>query len=236
MKNLLATLGLVMMTFMVSSPLLPVFADNHTSNGGAAVNQVGPGTAPSGSTPGNTPNGNATEGSSESNSSATLSSTCTTILNESKTSDAGNANQCSEENVKDDEIVVILGESIGTAQKYSCGQIVNCLREKYKTSKVAEGQVTCELRASYPQCIVSGKDGLGLLSNYASQVYTWIAGVVGSICILVIIISGIQISIGGLSQEEVSSAKDRVLRALTGLVVLFLSAFILYTINPFFFV
>jgi hypothetical protein len=135
------------------------------------------------------------------------------------------------------EIIVILGESIGgSSGEYSCGQIMNCLREKYKTQKSGEGFATCDLQKDYSQCVVSGKDGLSLLSNYASQVYNWIAGIVGSICILVIIISGIQISIGGLSQEEVSSAKDRVVRALSGLVVLFLSAFILYTINPFFFV
>lgn len=175
---------------------------------------------------------------SSSSTASTLSETCRNILQESKSTSTGNV--CTQEDVKkqdaNDEIIVILGESItGNSGKYSCGQIVNCLREKYKTQKAAEGFVTCELRNSYKQCIVSGKDGLGLLSNYASQVYNWIAGIVGSICILVIIISGIQISIGGLSQEEVSSAKDRVVRALAGLVVLFLSAFILYTINPFFF-
>lgn len=137
---------------------------------------------------------------------------------------------------ENDDIIVILGESIsGGSQDYSCGQIANCLREKYSGTRLSENLVTCELRKNYDQCIVSGKDGLGLLSNYASQVYNWIASIVGSLCILVIIISGIQISIGGLSQEEVSSAKDRVVRALAGLVVLFLSAFILYTINPFFF-
>jgi hypothetical protein len=170
-----------------------------------------------------------------------VSGTCAKILAESKSKNPDTTRQCTASNLDtrgggNDEIVVILGESIsGGSQKYSCGQVVNCLREKYKASKLTEGFVTCELQRDYNQCIVSGKDGLSLLSNYASQVYNWIAGIVGSICILVIIISGIQISIGGLSQEEVSSAKDRVIRALAGLVVLFLSAFILYTINPFFF-
>ncbi len=175
------------------------------------------------------------------NSASSLSEACTNILAVSKSRNPDETRQCApggdfEVGGGNDDIIVILGESIsGGSQEFSCGQVVNCLREKYKGQKLAEGLVTCELQKDYNQCIVSGKDGLGLLSNYASQVYNWIAGIVGSICILVIIISGIQISIGGLSQEEVSSAKDRVLRALVGMVVLFLSAFILYTINPFFF-
>lgn len=133
------------------------------------------------------------------------------------------------------DIIVLLSEGISRdGVEYSCGEIVSCLRQRY-TGANSEGLVVATVRRDYPSCIISGSDGIDLLSNYASRVYQWIAGIVGSVCILVIIISGIQVSVGGLSQEEVSNAKDRVVRALVGLVVLFLSAFILYTINPIFF-
>ena len=140
-----------------------------------------------------------------------------------------------EPQAKNDEIIVLLSESISRdGVQYSCGEIVSCLRQRF-TGTGAEGLVIAAVKKDYPSCIISGKDGIDLLSNYASRVYQWIAGIVGAVCILVIIVSGIQISIGGLSQEEVSTAKDRVVRALVGMVVLFLSAFILYTINPIFF-
>lgn len=145
------------------------------------------------------------------------------------------------------EIVVLLTERIDRDDaSWSCSQVIECLRiftrdEMAKesseniTSASAEFFEITALKKFFPECIITGKDGLDLLNNYATLVYQWIASIVGSICILVIIVSGIQISIGGLSQEEVSAAKDRISRSLIGMVVLFLSAFILYSINPIFF-
>jgi len=146
-----------------------------------------------------------------------------------------------------DEVMVVLSENIssnGTA--VPCGKVVECIRKKTNEKDKKSGERVHNsadakrleiaiLKERFPACIVSGKDGLDLLNNYAKLVYQWIAGIVGSLCILIIIVSGIQISIGGLSQEEVSSAKDRIGRSLMGMVVLFLSAFILYSINPIFF-
>lgn len=131
----------------------------------------------------------------------------------------------------------------GVRINMTCGRIIECLRndqrftsrERPIPSSVQEYTINQTLITKFPACVVSGTDGLSLLNNYASRVYQWIAGIVGAICILIIIVSGIQISIGGLSADEVGSAKERVERALIGLAVLFLSAFILYTINPTFF-
>jgi len=175
-----------------------------------------------------------------------LSTTCNRILSESRrpNSAAGVTLPVTHApSGRNQEISVLLGESIvANGVQYSCGQIANCLREKYEAQYTASNQrhlirpnVNADLKLNYSYCLITGEDGLDLLNNYATLVYRWIAGIVGSICILVIIVSGIQISIGGLSQEEVSAAKDRVTRSLMGLVVLFLSAFILYTINPIFF-
>lgn len=134
------------------------------------------------------------------------------------------------------KVTVILSESIKSGGKgYRCSEIVYCVREKTKKEEKQDMAEIAMLTTKYQQCIIGGKEGLDLLNNYAALVYQWIAGIVGAISILVIIISGIQISIGGLSQEAISTAKDRIVRSLVGLVVLFLSAFILYTINPVFF-
>lgn len=136
----------------------------------------------------------------------------------------------------DGDIIVILTESINNSgNNYPCSKIVECVRKQWQGNENADELESSDLKTKYSQCVLAGKDGLDLLNNYARLVYQWIAGIVGAICILIIIVSGIQISIGGLSQEEVSSAKDRITRSLVGMVVLFLSAFILYTINPIFF-
>ena len=175
-----------------------------------------------------------------------LSTSCERILSESRRTDTSAGVTLPVTHAptgRNQEITVLLGESIvANGVQYSCGQIVNCLREKYSAQfpnsnqrQLINPNVNAEIKLHYGYCMISGSDGLDLLNNYATLVYRWIAGIVGSVCILVIIASGIQISIGGLSQEEVSAAKDRVTRSLMGLVVLFLSAFILYTINPIFF-
>ncbi|MDP3975378.1 MAG: pilin [bacterium] len=137
-----------------------------------------------------------------------------------------------------EKVVVVLSESLTAGKESNCSQIVSCIRSERcdRSGKtVSEDIVMAVLRQNFSHCLIEGEDGLKLLSNYASLVYQWIAGIVGAICIVVVIFSGIQISIGGLSQDQVSTAKDRVGNALFGLVILFLSALILYTINPIFF-
>ncbi len=127
----------------------------------------------------------------------------------------------------------------------SCSMIVYCLRNnenvldkpggKRPSLSAIEPLVIYTLRNKFQDCLIEGTDGLDILMKYTSMVYTWIVSLVGAVCVLIIIVSGIQVTMGGLSQEEVSQAKDRIGRSLVGLVVLFLSAFILYTINPIFY-
>ncbi len=143
-----------------------------------------------------------------------------------------------------DKVSVYLSESMGKDYGLSCSKIIYCLRtnpaavtkdRKMKRALEIEPLVIYTLRDHYSDCIIEGTDGLDLLMKYTTMVYKWIVSIVGAVCILIIIVSGIQVSMGGLSQEEVSQAKDRIGRSLMGLVVLFLSAFILYTINPIFY-
>lgn len=77
--------------------------------------------------------------------------------------------------------------------------------------------------------------GTSLLYGYIGTIYRWGAGLVGVIAVLVIVFSGIQISAAGGDPDAVNSAKRRILQSISGIVVLFLSGLILYTINPNFF-
>jgi hypothetical protein len=140
---------------------------------------------------------------------------------------------------KSEEIIVGLTESFtkvytDSSEKVSagCSQIYECIRGA-KKSNVCYTLNT--MKDKYPKCVVVGRTGLDILKNYVSTIYTWVAGLVGVVCILIIIFSGIQISMGGVSPDEVTAAKDRILRSIFGIIVLFLSAFILYSINPIFF-
>lgn len=83
--------------------------------------------------------------------------------------------------------------------------------------------------------IIQGQEGGDILAAYAGMVYKWLAGVVGTVAVLLIIVGGIQISTAGASQGQLESGKNRIITALLGLMLLFLSGLILYTLNPTFF-
>jgi hypothetical protein len=78
--------------------------------------------------------------------------------------------------------------------------------------------------------------GVYLLQMYASILYRYLAGVLGFVTVAMIIISGIQIiTSASRGSEAVSAAKDRIEHSLMGLALLFLTALLLYTVNPTFF-
>lgn len=82
---------------------------------------------------------------------------------------------------------------------------------------------------------IGGDSGLDLIKNYVSMVYKIGGALLGLACVLIIVISGIQISAGGADPSAIDSAKSRILQALLSLVMLFASAMILKAINPGFF-
>lgn len=86
-----------------------------------------------------------------------------------------------------------------------------------------------------PVQVFLSSTGTDLLFVYISTIYKWAASVIGIIAVLVIVISGIQISAAAGDQQGVTNAKNRIVQTLGGLALLFLSAIILYTINPNFF-
>jgi hypothetical protein len=85
------------------------------------------------------------------------------------------------------------------------------------------------------ETVLKGDSGMDLVTNYIALVYKYGASILGILCVLVIVISGIQIIMGGAQADFVTQAKTRIFQALLSLAILFLSAVILNTINPGFF-
>lgn len=83
--------------------------------------------------------------------------------------------------------------------------------------------------------VVTGDDGGEILTNFSAMLYRWLAGFIGLVSVLMMVVGGIQMSTAGASQEGFQDGKDRIIAALVGLLLLFLSSLILYTINPTFF-
>lgn len=83
--------------------------------------------------------------------------------------------------------------------------------------------------------VILSAGGTTMISGYIAMIYQWAAPIVGMICVLVIVISGLQLSFSGGDSGAVDSARKRILQSLAGLAVLFLSAVILHTVNPNFF-
>jgi len=81
---------------------------------------------------------------------------------------------------------------------------------------------------------VIGTAGTDLLKLTVKYIYGWASGIVGIIAVITIVYNGVKISVSGIS-GDISSAKDKILQAVTAIVLLFLSGLILYTINPTFF-
>jgi type IV secretion system pilin len=77
--------------------------------------------------------------------------------------------------------------------------------------------------------------GTAMISGYIGMLYRWGASIVGLIAVLVIVISGMQIATAGGDSQAIEEAKGRILGSIGGIVVLFLSGLILYTVNPNFF-
>lgn len=94
------------------------------------------------------------------------------------------------------------------------------------------GNVTASCK---PVQVYLSKGGTVMIENYIATIYKWAASMVGVIAVVVIIISGLQISIGGGDTAGIDKAKTRIIKSLVGIAVLFLSGVILYTINPTFF-
>lgn len=129
------------------------------------------------------------------------------------------------------------GNQILTVYKGVCCLVTDVNGECVESRNVYSKDFSaCESNASLcerRQWII-GTSGTGIVKIYVKQLYIWGAGVIGFIAVVTMVISGIQISVSGVS-GDITEAKERIFKALGGLVLLFLSGLILYTINPTFF-
>lgn len=89
---------------------------------------------------------------------------------------------------------------------------------------------TCDPVQAY--VAVSGPD---LLFTFITQIYRYAAVTGGVISVLFLIFGGLMITSSGDNSEALGKGKAIVIRSLSGIVLLFLSALILYTVNPNFF-
>lgn len=135
--------------------------------------------------------------------------------------------------------IVILEEPLGGPDAIYCFRVCDIEAEG--------GKRTCQLKdkceGSDPKkestCkrvqIIEATSGTHLLNQYVKMIYLWAAGTIGIVAVLTIVISGVEIMAKGAS-GSIDEPKNRISQALLGLVILFLSGLILYTINPTFFV
>jgi len=102
--------------------------------------------------------------------------------------------------------------------------------------EIADAKYTIELREELGgETEVTGKTGVDLMMNYIGLFYKFAASLIGIVCVLIMVVSGVQISLGGANNSLVSQAKDRILQALFSLILLFGSYMVLRTVNPNFF-
>ncbi|MCA9373715.1 MAG: hypothetical protein R3B71_04535 [Candidatus Gracilibacteria bacterium] len=133
-------------------------------------------------------------------------------------------------------------------------QSLRCIRKTECTEGVpAEGSTKAtpaECRSTYVrpgECTPSDKvfcqtvqvliaqSGLELLFTYIGLIYRWLASVIGIVVVFYIVYGGIKISTAGDNTAAIDEAKTKIIQAIAGLVLLFISAIVLYTINPNFF-
>jgi len=81
---------------------------------------------------------------------------------------------------------------------------------------------------------VIGSSGIGIIKLMVKQIFTFGVLTVGSIAVVIIVYQGIKISVSGVS-GDITESKKVILQSIMGLILLFLSGLILYTINPSFF-
>ena len=84
--------------------------------------------------------------------------------------------------------------------------------------------------------VIKATSGAGLIYTYVGMIYKWAAGTIGIVAVFTLVYCGIGIMSSAGNSGAIDKYKERIMQSLLGLVVLFLSGLILYTINPNFFV
>lgn len=198
----------------------------------------------------------------DSNTTATQGGRCTSLIN--YTEGTYNAPCITEDDKKTGKIYTVLEEVLdtpGIASKQSeirkCFRYTEVLNGCTVKEKVDQQKSNIAILKECPNGVPNtGRDvfgqlfdchevsviitdpnsgGIGFLQIYVGLIYKWAAGVVGIIAVLIIVVSGIQISASNGEPEAATKAKERIVQAISGLAVLFFASALLYIINPTFF-
>lgn len=119
--------------------------------------------------------------------------------------------------------------------------VIDCMRVTTKKSDKLESSYenianSCPADSSCQHVqVFFSQSGTGLLFTYIGMIYRWAAGVIGMVSVLFLVWGGVEIATAGDNPGKIDTAKTRIMQSLGGLALLFLSAIILYTINPNFF-
>jgi type IV secretion system pilin len=99
----------------------------------------------------------------------------------------------------------------------------------------AYGTPDKEYKICEPVMIYISSAGNQLLYYYMGQIYKFAATIGALLAVLILIVAGIMYSTAGDNNTQTTAAKGLMVKCISGLVVLFLSALILVVINPNFF-
>jgi hypothetical protein len=145
-------------------------------------------------------------------------------------------------------VITINEEEIGNETKVGEMQVKPCIRKTDCTKDtgcnsyyVNIGECTPKTtdKVTYTACqrvqVLYAPSGAGLLYGYIGLIYKYAAGIIGIISVLYLVWGGIMITTAGDNTGRIDEAKTKIFQSIAGLILLFLSAVILYTINPNFF-
>lgn len=151
-------------------------------------------------------------------------------------------------------IITVLEEEIGpgstgkitpsetAAESLTCFRETNCATtgegNNKKVSCTSEYKSTCtpgENKFCQRVQVLMSQSGIDLLMSYLGIIYQWAASVIGMVSVAYLIYGGFLIGTAQDDTGKIDKAKEKIFQSIAGLVLLFLSAVILYTINPNFF-
>ena len=169
-----------------------------------------------------------------------ISLTISIIIFFSLVAPVANAFECIDVDKDQQSLFIIIEEPIS----YDTDEFtINCFR--ICDLAISKGKRICKLDktcSATPEqtCqrvqVLKSKTGTNLVYNYVGMIYKWAAGTIGIVAVGAIVFNGIYLITSGGDSARMETAKGRIFQSILGLVVLFLSGLLLYTINPTFFV
>ena len=107
----------------------------------------------------------------------------------------------------------------------------------------AEDSLRVQQEKSYLLAATGPYPGLEFLESYGininacigdtlSGLYKFVVGIAGTAALVMFVVGGIQYMVSGALPQALSSAKNRMMNAVFGLILIAVSYLVLYTINP----